>query len=261
MSASPAPPPVPRPRTINDLPTEIKKYIVDLAAKQDEVYKQWTTALADDLDVVAKQALVDQKKRFRSSLGALFCVSKEWSEWAAPSLFRVSSFVSSSFEMMLTLLHSQTLKASKTDFNYQVNISPRRWQHIKHLHLDTADSPRLATAIAAATRADKIESLHLHYDALKTANYYDNFSVKSRNPLYNILTTCLSDLAKSVSVLSLHNIPVARTAPPRPILQNPLLPSPHFRQRAGLFHSCLCHRTLLGSPPSVPPRHHRVIGR
>lgn len=33
--------PAPRtPRGLNDLPVELKKYIVELAAKQDEVYRQ-----------------------------------------------------------------------------------------------------------------------------------------------------------------------------------------------------------------------------
>jgi hypothetical protein len=86
-STSQSPPP--SPRTINDLPVELKKYIVELAAKQDEVYEQWTTEFRIGLHDEMKDVLERQKKRYRSRLGALFCTSKLWSELVAPLRFKV----------------------------------------------------------------------------------------------------------------------------------------------------------------------------
>jgi hypothetical protein len=77
------------PRTINDLPTELKKYIVELAAEQDEVFEQWTTAVMNQVDG-GRMGWSDQhQQRYKSGLGALFCTSKQWSELAAPLRFKV----------------------------------------------------------------------------------------------------------------------------------------------------------------------------
>lgn len=91
---SSTPPPIHTPRGINDLPVELKKYIVTCAADQDKVYETWSSSLVESFafEGAMDAVFMERRKRHRSAITALFCVSKEWSDLAAPLLFKVRLF-------------------------------------------------------------------------------------------------------------------------------------------------------------------------
>ncbi|GAA5849555.1 hypothetical protein JCM8547_000495 [Rhodosporidiobolus lusitaniae] len=121
--------------TIADLPTELKKYIVELAAKQDEVYEEWTAVVRPELDEEMQLVLDQQQRRYRSSLGALFGVSKEWSKLAA----RCASGMYVAFQ---------------------------RAAHFTRLELDTDDYGDFGAALSSIARAQRLERVDLHGVAL-----------------------------------------------------------------------------------------------
>lgn len=87
----PSPPEsLPRPpRSINDLPVELKKYIVQLVAEQNDFHLEWIEALHPHLNDKTEEALDEHRRRWFGGLGPLFCTSRLWSELAAPFRFRV----------------------------------------------------------------------------------------------------------------------------------------------------------------------------
>jgi len=82
-----------RPRTtINNLPVELHSRIAQLCYDQDQKYKRYRAAL-DKLEDMPEEVEVFKKRQdevYGKSLQALHCVSKHWSNMAAPFLFEVS---------------------------------------------------------------------------------------------------------------------------------------------------------------------------
>ncbi|GAA5849591.1 hypothetical protein JCM8547_000506 [Rhodosporidiobolus lusitaniae] len=109
----------------------------------DEVYEEWTAAVRPELDEEMQLVLDQQQRRYRSSLGALFCVSKEWSKLAAPLRFR-------------------TLKASKSDKSFLMYVAFQRAAHFTRLELDTDDYGDLGAALSSIARAQRLERVDLH---------------------------------------------------------------------------------------------------
>ncbi|BGP52243.1 hypothetical protein JCM10450v2_008214 [Rhodotorula kratochvilovae] len=120
MSAqTPAPTPTASPRvTLDNLPTEVKIRIAELCAEQDERFEEWTAAVEDMDDT---EGLLDRVQAHHGrTLGALFCLSKEWSDIVAPLRFQV-------------------LKVSRTDeVEFQFWISYTRIHFFTTLILDEA---------------------------------------------------------------------------------------------------------------------------
>ncbi|BGP43982.1 hypothetical protein JCM10450v2_008199 [Rhodotorula kratochvilovae] len=85
----------PAPRVkLNDLPLELKRHIAELCAEQDARLAAWSAALvrqSQDNALVAGGA-VQLRHKYDHSLGALFQVSKEWSEIVAPLHFETVRF-------------------------------------------------------------------------------------------------------------------------------------------------------------------------
>ena len=82
-----------RPRTtINNLPVELHSRIAQLCYDQDQNYKRYRAAL-DKLEDMPDEIEVFKKRQdevYGKSLQALHCVSKHWSNMAAPFLFEAS---------------------------------------------------------------------------------------------------------------------------------------------------------------------------
>ncbi|GAA5887675.1 hypothetical protein JCM6882_001492 [Rhodosporidiobolus microsporus] len=94
MSEPATSPSAPRPprRTINDLPVELKQRIVQLCAEQDEWYNLWLWRTKRHPRFAGARRQVGVPKIVGRSVRALFEVSKQFSELAAPHIFqRLSS--------------------------------------------------------------------------------------------------------------------------------------------------------------------------
>lgn len=83
--------------SLDSLPTELKKRIVELCAEQDERFKQWTHHFEEQVEQSAGLEMAGElddlvrnvTHRQQSSIGSLFCLSRQWSELAAPFRFKV----------------------------------------------------------------------------------------------------------------------------------------------------------------------------
>ncbi|GAA6027572.1 hypothetical protein JCM8097_007929 [Rhodosporidiobolus ruineniae] len=192
-SASPTPPP-PR-ASLSSLPTELKKRIVELVAQQDEVLREWTTAIRPKVEAKLQDALDDVVERYGSSLGALFCVSKEFAKLAAPYRFQATA-------------HLQVFKATHADLCFQAYVSAHRVPLFKRIELDCDDKEALNTAIAALVRVSQLDSLSLHHKALNAITY--PFHIKPSNlgtgsTHWSMLRQCLRRIAPSLRRLELHS--------------------------------------------------------
>ncbi|GAA5849415.1 hypothetical protein JCM8547_000439 [Rhodosporidiobolus lusitaniae] len=174
-----------RSATIADLPSELKNHIVELAAKQDEVYEQWSTA-----------------EHYMSTVGALFQDSKEWSELAAPFRFII-------------------VKASRARPYFYVHILGRRSKHFKTVDLDCSDQTRLLAAFAVFSSSKRLQKLVLRSVAIEVCGPTPSRQVA---PLYSYLTMALSKAGQSITKLYVHDLTVKPSAfwikPFRPALRS-----------------------------------------
>ncbi|GAA5885601.1 hypothetical protein JCM6882_007489 [Rhodosporidiobolus microsporus] len=187
MASSPSPAPQPPRRTINDLPAELKKRIVELVAQQDDAYEEWTTALRPKLKGPMRVVLDAQKVRFKNGLGALFRVSRQWSELAAPLRFKI-------------------LRASRANLNFQMHVMHTRGRHMRYFELDASDPALLAPALSVLAHAPQVDVLTLHRCVFE---YGDRNEAPIRlynyhkPPLASHLVTTLHRLAKTTTSVRL----------------------------------------------------------
>lgn len=85
-------PTTPKTCWIDRLPTETKIKIAKYCYEQDLVLRDLVSVPHNPRDVACRAELSDFRNQLpTSSLGALFCVSKTWSEVCAPLHFKVST--------------------------------------------------------------------------------------------------------------------------------------------------------------------------
>ncbi|BGP06211.1 hypothetical protein JCM10049v2_002030 [Rhodotorula toruloides] len=124
--------------TINDLPTEVKTRIAEYCDEQDERSTKWLMRLSllwktgpIELRRRLEHALAETADRHQRSVGRLFCLSKEWSQIAAPFRFKNLS----------------TLRMSDPVFQYVVG--PLRSQHFTTLALETTPNEQTEAVLLA----------------------------------------------------------------------------------------------------------------
>ncbi|BGO89771.1 hypothetical protein NBRC10512_004423 [Rhodotorula toruloides] len=124
--------------TINDLPTEVKTRIAEYCDEQDERATKWLTRLTllqragpIELRRRLEHALPETADRHQRSVGRLFCLSKEWSQIAAPFRFKNLS----------------TLRMNDPVFQYVVG--PLRSQHFTTLALETTPNEQSEAVLLA----------------------------------------------------------------------------------------------------------------
>ncbi|BGP30248.1 hypothetical protein JCM10296v2_002000 [Rhodotorula toruloides] len=124
--------------TINDLPTEVKTRIAEYCDEQDERSTKWLTRLSlllragpIELRRRLQHALAETADRHQRSVGRLFCLSKEWSQIAAPFRFKNLS----------------TIRMNDPVFQYVVG--PLRSQHFTTLALDTTPNEQSVAVLLA----------------------------------------------------------------------------------------------------------------
>ncbi|GAA6027564.1 hypothetical protein JCM8097_007925 [Rhodosporidiobolus ruineniae] len=159
-------------RTINDLPVELKKRIVELVAKQDDVYKAWTAAVRPHLDMRMRQTLDEHKTRYAHGLHALSSVTKEFDDLTAPHRFK-------------------TLKASRAGIKFQMQAD------------------KLIAAMAAAAQSNRIDTLVLHYSAYAAAGSpaIKDYPVHDDASLYSTMRDTLLRLCQLVPHVHLQSFP------------------------------------------------------
>ncbi|KAK4332712.1 Proteophosphoglycan ppg4 [Rhodotorula toruloides] len=124
--------------TINDLPTEVKTRIAEYCDEQDERATKWLTRLSlllsagpIELRGRLEHTLAETADRYERSIGRLFCLSKEWSQIAAPFRFKNLS----------------TLRMNDPVFQYVVG--PLRSQHFTTLALETTPNEQSVAVLLA----------------------------------------------------------------------------------------------------------------
>ncbi|GAA6032798.1 hypothetical protein JCM8097_000794 [Rhodosporidiobolus ruineniae] len=126
---------LPPPRSLGDLPPELKTRIVELCAEQDERFREW---------LKGKSGLALELKRTQSahggSVSALFRTSREFSAIAAPHLFQV-------------------LKTSKVNLCFKCTVGLRRLHLFHVLHLDSAHSEYAADIFPYLPQLVKVRKL------------------------------------------------------------------------------------------------------
>ncbi|GAA5916798.1 hypothetical protein JCM6882_004171 [Rhodosporidiobolus microsporus] len=142
QSASPEPQ-LPR-CGMSSLPTEVKARIVELCAEQDERFKVELAKAGRPMPKYDSRGRSAQQGR---SLRALFEVSKQFSELAAPFPF-------------------QALKASKLDITFKCLVR-RRLDLFKELHLDTHDLNKLIDVVSVLPNLIDLRSLHMGFYAIR----------------------------------------------------------------------------------------------
>ncbi|BGP15942.1 hypothetical protein JCM10213_003627 [Rhodosporidiobolus nylandii] len=189
MASPPAEGAVPPRRTINDLPVELKKRIVEMVALQDEVYEEWTAHVGEHLSVNMAGELDKQRERYKSSLGALFRVSKEWSQLSATWRFRV-------------------LKASKAGIFFQFSVSPQHATLFTRVELDSADPASLSTVLSLIPRLPHLSQLAIHRCALEAADSLPPVLMAMDKPssLQWLMRTVLHGAAERVPRLETHSL-------------------------------------------------------
>ncbi|GAA5850236.1 hypothetical protein JCM8547_001054 [Rhodosporidiobolus lusitaniae] len=128
-------------RTINDLPIELKKEIVELCAEQDERFREWVAKDAEPKLKIASQLKIN-KSMHGKSVSALFRVSKEFSALAAPHLFQARLFPPFSARTHSSLHPmQQTLKSNQIDLTFKCLVAPAHLESFRTLEITTAEQP------------------------------------------------------------------------------------------------------------------------
>ncbi|GAA5970770.1 hypothetical protein JCM11641_004448 [Rhodosporidiobolus odoratus] len=182
-------------RTINDLPAELKKRIVELVALQDESYKQWTTAIHPHLEDGLQPALEQQRQRYGKSLGALFQCSKAWSDLAAPFRFKV-------------------LKASRADILFQLNVPASRHQHFTRIELDSPDPACLTATLVVGSKLLRLRELVLLGPAVLVATTFPFYLRRWPVPdtLHKLFSFFLYETSATVTRLEIRDLAVSKVA-------------------------------------------------
>ncbi|GAA5887589.1 hypothetical protein JCM6882_001462 [Rhodosporidiobolus microsporus] len=170
---------------MNDLPTEIKARIVELCAEQDERFQRWLTTRPTVAADLKKHGLM-----YGRSVSALFRVSKQFSELAAPFLFKI-------------------LKSSKIDLRFNYAVAPRRLPLFQQIVLEATtrqrNSDQLLPVLPRLTRAKKLTLHGQAFADLWDANdvSLDFVSLQSSKALYAALS--LRTLS-GITELSVDNV-------------------------------------------------------
>ncbi|GAA6027574.1 hypothetical protein JCM8097_007930 [Rhodosporidiobolus ruineniae] len=190
MAPPPEVAPGPPRKGFASLPVELKKRIVELVAQQDDVYKEWTTAVRPHLDGRLQGALDNQKKRYRSGIIVLSSVSTEFAELTAPHRFKV-------------------LKTSRADFMYQIYVAPRHARHIRRVEFDTANEPKLATTFSAIAQADNVDKVVIDGTAWRSQGAPDVVH-RSWSPINisDFFSEALFSLSRRVPNVHLEHVPL-----------------------------------------------------
>jgi hypothetical protein len=90
--------------TLTSLPTEIKIRIARICRDQDHAARDTFNEAANRFDTETSRGVSayddgdEAPSRYISTVGSLFCLSREWHAIAAPIRFRVSGFYSGHFQ-------------------------------------------------------------------------------------------------------------------------------------------------------------------
>ncbi|GAA6026827.1 hypothetical protein JCM8097_005888 [Rhodosporidiobolus ruineniae] len=145
--------------TLDSLPTELKKRIVELCAEQDERFRESTKYLDEQLvesDNISLAPELDDlvgslKRQYVASVGALFRLSKQWSELAAPFRFK-------------------TIKASQGDKSvFQFVVGPLRGHHFTRLELDPVSPTSMSAFLPFLRVLTNIQHVTVHQTSLDGA--------------------------------------------------------------------------------------------
>ncbi|BGP44037.1 hypothetical protein JCM10450v2_008254 [Rhodotorula kratochvilovae] len=135
---------------LGDLPTELKTKVAQYCDEQDERYRHWTELASRQYSECQDTlASIRQLSTFHgSSVGALFCASKEWSEIMAPLRFKV-------------------LKASRTNsVAFRFHVGFRRSAHFTTLVLDKAPRPTHEALFPYLNQLSNVTDLSIHQSFL-----------------------------------------------------------------------------------------------
>ncbi|GAA6025478.1 hypothetical protein JCM10207_000784 [Rhodosporidiobolus poonsookiae] len=135
-------------RTMNDLPTEIKARIVELCAEQDERFGVWEDQLRKHGRISSADNARTTHLNCKRTVSALFLVSREWSSFAAPALFKV-------------------FKASKANFTFKSAVAPRHAHLFRQVVFDTNAQAKLEDAFVALSQLTKVNKVVLENVAVK----------------------------------------------------------------------------------------------
>ncbi|GAA5850270.1 hypothetical protein JCM8547_001072 [Rhodosporidiobolus lusitaniae] len=148
--------------TINDLPAELKKQIVEVCAEQDERFRAW---MEKEGPATLAMNLKANKWMHGKSVSALFRVSRTWSMLAAPHLFR-------SLKVLKVDLRFKFLIAqSRLRFFYELEFDCTSEQTVRvlpFLHGMSGNKDAAAFTATGLRHLNAIEELSVTFSPLKT---------------------------------------------------------------------------------------------
>ncbi|BGP19869.1 hypothetical protein JCM10213_008658 [Rhodosporidiobolus nylandii] len=163
----------PPPRTINDLPTELKARIAQLCSEQDELYRSWVKTVGiQDAFSYPHEVLddLDETKLYGHSLAALYGASNEWCMICEP------------------------FRASRVTLEFKDTVAPLRSSRFTHLDLDTADPDKMGDTLALLPLFPVINTGTLGWNCV--------VFLKTASPVADLIAPRLQSLIASVSAVN-----------------------------------------------------------
>ncbi|BGP44029.1 hypothetical protein JCM10449v2_008086 [Rhodotorula kratochvilovae] len=202
---------------LDNLPTEIKKRIVELCAEQDERFQERLTAI--ERMGGAELALDQIRARHGRSVGTLFCLSRSWSEIAASYRFKVRPS-SPSPPRAPVKVPAQVLKLSQTeDITFKVWVSHKRLAFFTTLIIDKATAPAYEAFLPILGGLPNVRTLILHqpfFDRILAAQPIAQRSIDGGPHLTPLGCVCIGELRKTIQRverldIQLENYPLSRS--------------------------------------------------